>query len=88
MIALVDTFLVSTRRKVDTYEQGMRHHRWTIEQKQKIVLETFEPGASSLSLQIPPSPTWFSSNSSRNSSQHGRRSEEADMASFQTPVGR
>jgi transposase len=46
MLALVDTFLVSTRRKVDTSEQGVRHRRWTIEQKQKIVIETFECGAS------------------------------------------
>jgi len=46
MIALVDTFLVSTRRKVDTSKQGRRHRRWTIEEKQRIVLETLEPGVS------------------------------------------
>src|SRR5215470_8566067 len=46
MIALVDTFLVSTRRKVDTSKQGRRHRRWTIEEKQRIVLETLEAGVS------------------------------------------
>jgi len=46
MIALVDTLLVSTRREVDTSKQGRRHRRWTIEEKQRIVLETLKPGVS------------------------------------------
>jgi transposase len=46
MMALVDTFLVSTRREVDTSGQGIKHRRWTIEEKQRIVLETLAPGAS------------------------------------------
>jgi transposase len=46
MMALVDTFLVSTRREVDTYRQVIRRRRRTIEEKQRIVLETLEPGAS------------------------------------------
>ena len=45
-MALVDTCLVSTRREVDTLGQGPRRRRWTIEQKQRIVLETLEPGIS------------------------------------------
>jgi len=31
---------------VDTSKQGIRHRRWTISEKQRIVLETLEPGAS------------------------------------------
>jgi transposase len=31
---------------VDTSKQGIRHRHWTISEKQRIVLETLEPGAS------------------------------------------
>jgi len=46
MMALVDTFLVSTRREVDTSGQGIKHRRWPVDEKQRIVLETLAPGAS------------------------------------------
>jgi transposase len=45
-MALVDTCLVSTRPQVDTSGQGIRRRHWTIEEKQRIVLETLEPGMS------------------------------------------
>jgi transposase len=47
MIGFVDTFLVSTRRLVDTcgQERGP-YRRWPVEEKQRIVLETLEAGTS------------------------------------------
>ena len=45
-MASVGTYLVSTRREVDTSKQGIKRRRWTIDEKQRIVLETLTAGAS------------------------------------------